>query len=100
MQHTRDDSEGLYRWDTGEEVTAATLFAEGYDDFAFIRSYAIDELVRYHGCSPEEARLLTEAIWYELEGSGLHIVIPAWGEDRFLWLSLDQFAPSRLTIFD
>ncbi|MBR4077582.1 MAG: hypothetical protein IKK17_03145 [Oscillospiraceae bacterium] len=100
VQHTRDDSEGLYRWDTGEEVTAATLFAEGYDDFAFIRAYAIDELVRYHGCSLEEARLLTEAIWYELEGGGLHIVIPAWGEERFLWLSLDQFAPSRLTIFE
>lgn len=100
VQHTRDDSEGLYRWDTGEEVTAATLFAEDYDDFAFIRAYAIDELVRYHGCSLEEAQLLTGAIWYELEGGGLHIVIPAWGEERFLWLSLDQFAPSRLTIFE
>ncbi|MBQ3258025.1 MAG: hypothetical protein IJA67_11525 [Oscillospiraceae bacterium] len=100
VQHTRDDSEGLYRWDTGEEVTAATLFAEDYDDFAFVRSYAIDELVRYHGYSLEEARLLTEAIWYEIEGGGLHIGIPAWGEERFLWLSLDQFAPSRLTIFE
>ena len=46
------------------------------------------------------ADLMTQALWYELQGSGLHVGIPAWGDDRFLWLSLDQFAPSRLTIFD
>lgn len=100
VQRERDDSEGLYRWDTGEEITIDTLFAEGYDHFGYIRGYAMDELVRYHGYTAEEADLMTQALWYELQGSGLHVGIPAWGDDRFLWLSLDQFAPSRLTIFD
>ena len=31
---------------------------------------------------------------------GLQVNIPALEDDRFLWLPLDQFAPSRLTIFD
>ena len=100
VQRKRDDSEGLYRWDTGEEVTIDTLFAEDYDADYYIRSYAIDELVQYHGYSAEEADLMTQALWYELEGSGLRIHIPAWEDDRFLWLHLDQFAPGRLTIFD
>ena len=100
VQRKRDDSEAMYRWDTGEEITAETLFAADYDADYYIRSYAIDELVRYHGYSAEEADLLTQALWYELTGGGLHIGIPAWEDDRFLWLPLDQFAPSRLTIFD
>ena len=100
VQRKRDDGEALYRWDTGEALTADTLFVEGYDHFGFIRAYAMDELVRYHGYSAEEADLMTQALWYELTGDGLQVNIPVWGEERFLWLPLDQFAPSRLTIFD
>ena len=100
VQRKRDDSEAMYRWDTGEEVTIDTLFAADYDADYYIRSYAIDELVRYHGYSAEEADLLTQALWYELTGGGLQVNIPAWEDDRFLWLPLDQFAPGRLTIFD
>ena len=100
VQRKRDDSEAMYRWDTGEEITAETLFAADYDADTYIRSYAIDELVQYHGYTLEDAQLLTEALWYELTGGGLQVNIPAWEDDRFLWLSLDQFAPGRLTIFD
>lgn len=100
VQHMRDDSEKLYRWDTGEEVTADTLFVEGYDHFGFIKAYALDELVQFHGYNVAEAELMIQALWYEPEGNGLRIHIPAWGDERSLWLSLDQFAPSRLTIFE
>ncbi len=100
VQRQRDDSEGMYRWDTGEQLNADSIFAEDYDHDAWIRTYAADELVRYHGYNLEDARLQTEAMWYELQGNGFHIGIPAWGDERHLWLSLDQFAPSRLTIFE
>ena len=99
VQRKRDDSEKLYRWDTGEQVTADTLFAEGYDHAGFVRAYVIDELVRYHGYSLGDAELAAQDLWYEVEGEGLHIGIPGWGDERFLWLPLTQFAPSRLTIF-
>ncbi len=100
VQRKRDDSEGMYRWDTGEKLDANSIFVEDYDHASWMRTYAIDELVRYHGYSVEDAELLTEGMWYALESDAFGVYIPAWEDDRRLWVPLDQFAPSRLTIFE
>ena len=100
VQRRRDDSEGMYRWDTGERLEADSIFAEGYDYPAFIKAYAADELVRYHGFTPEDAETAAQSLQYELVGGGLQVIVPNWGEERLLWVPLEQFAPSRLTIFD
>ena len=100
VQRQRDDSDALYRWDTGKLVEIGELFTADYDYDTRIRAYAVNELVQYYGYNVEEAEQETASMWYELGGAGLRLYVPQWSDEQYIWLPLDAIPPSRMTIYE
>ena len=99
VQRTVREGEKLYRYDSGEELTLDTLFVEGFDYAAAVYDYTVNHLVRYDGYAYEDAEIAAQGLSYKLAGSGLQITVPNEMMDDYIWLSLDEFDPSALTIW-
>jgi hypothetical protein len=100
VTETKHQLEEMYRYDTGELLTVESLFAEGYDYNTVIRNYIIDHLVRYEGYLLEDAQLMAENLNYTVAGEGLRIKVPEAEIDENIWMSLGEFDPAELTIFE
>ena len=96
---TARETDRLYRYDTGEELTVETLFPQGYDLDTVVRNYAVEEMVNYYSYTLEEAQLQAQGLYYALEGVGLRIVVPHMGEENYLWMPLNNFDASLLNVW-
>lgn len=100
VQLTKRSGEALYNYETGELLTLADCFTEGYDYAAAIRAQVKYDLMGYYGFSAEEAELQAQGAWFTLAGGGVQVNIPAWGDTQSIWMSLSDFPDSALAIFE
>ena len=54
----------------------------------------------YYGFTMEEAELQVQQAWFTLGGGGVQVRIPAWGEEKYIWIPLSDFPHSALVIYD
>lgn len=96
---TRQENDTLYRYDSGEQLTADTVFAPGFDHAAAVRSYTLEQLVNYYDYTYEDAALAVQGVWYELAGEGLQVHVPAMNSEEYFWMGLEEFSRDQLTIY-
>jgi len=101
VQVTKKNRVELYNYKTGEPIlTIDEIFADGYDYRDAIRRQAKYDMAGYYGYTLETAEAALQGARFELEGSGIRVYIPEWGNEQNLYYAFSQFPRSALKIFE
>lgn len=100
VQAVKRNTYQLYNYATGDPISLADLFVDGYDYMDAVRRNVKYKLVSYYGYTLESAEIALQNAWCEVEGIGLRVNIPEWGTEQYLTMPLSEFPRTALKIFD